>query len=186
MRETRWVDVAAANGRVAHPTMEWAAITGDWAYRYGHDTQPGIWDVEPTRGNLDQLPTLRLCDLLSAFTRTPDRCCFGVTFIYNDLPDYVLRGAPSINDLYLLTGPLLALPGISFEQHRYRSPNIWWPSDHAWCLVSNYDLQESFIAASKTCIARLINDPNLEAMRIDPEQSRIDTINPEPRGTYNG
>jgi hypothetical protein len=184
MREVRWSEVAAANGRVAHPTMEWAAITGDWAYRYGDASQPGIWDREPQRGSLDLRPTIRMCELLALFTTTPGRCYFGISPIYNDLPERVLSDAPAVAGTHVLTGPLFALPDISFEVHWYRSPNLWWPEDRAWCVVSDYDLQETYLAASDDCVDRLLDDAVLEVMRLDPDQPTTDDINPEPRGTY--
>jgi hypothetical protein len=44
----RWRDVAAANGRAAHPGMQWPSITG--LHPFGEqDGQPGLWDAEPAR-----------------------------------------------------------------------------------------------------------------------------------------
>lgn len=188
-RAVSWEQVAAANGRQAHPTMERAAITGLWDYRYGNDSQPGVWDLAPQKGSLPLLATVALCRALAAFTTTPAECFFGVSFIYGDLPDYLMRGV-QVLDTYLVTGPLNALPNTSFEPEavfeHYRAPNLWWPADRAWLLHSNYDLQETYIGASADCLAALVNDPLLEASRVDPDQVLIDEINPEPEGPYHG
>ena len=50
-KEVRWSEVAAANGRVPHPAMQWASITGDWRC-YNNDSQPGVWDEMPIEGSL--------------------------------------------------------------------------------------------------------------------------------------
>jgi hypothetical protein len=186
MRELRWAQIAAANNRVAHPTMEWAAITGDWAYRYGHSHQPGLWNIAPSRGSLDLRPLIRLCELLAQHTGTPSRCCFGVSTIYGDVPDQVRRGAPLVAQTHVLSGPLFALPSTSLDAHRHRSPNLWWLADHAWCVVSDYDLQVTHIAGSQVCIDQLVNDLDLEVLQIDPTKPTTDEINPEPSGTYQG
>jgi hypothetical protein len=188
-RAVRWGDVAQANGRTAHPTMEWAAITGRWEYRYD-DTQPGIWDIKPQWGSLPQTAVIDLCRQLSRHTSTPADCFFGASAIYGDLPDYVMTAGAELWDMRLLTGPLLALPSNPFasqpEIWGYRSANMWWPTDHAWCVHSDYDLQESYIGGSHQCIADLAADPSLEVMRIDRDQLLVDDLNPEPEGHYNG
>lgn len=48
-REVRWSAVAEANGRVAHPAMEWAPIIGAYRYLRSDSQQPGIWDRGPRR-----------------------------------------------------------------------------------------------------------------------------------------
>ena len=83
-----------------------------------------------------------------------------------------------------MTGPLFALASTSFTAHRRRSPNLWWPGDHAWCVVSNYDLQVTHVAGTQACIDRLVSDPGLEVLQIHPETPTIDAVNPEPNGTY--
>jgi hypothetical protein len=183
-REVRWAEVAAANGRVAHPTMEWAAITGDWSYRWGGE-QPGLWDNGPQMGSLPLAPTIRLCELLKEHTTTPARCFFGRSAIYGDVPDFLMQ-APAALDTRVVSGPLLAVPGNSFSSLFYESPNLWWPADRAWFVHSNCDFQETYIGATDACIDALVADPGLEAMRLDPNQMLTDTVNPEPAGEYRG
>jgi hypothetical protein len=84
-KEVRWSEVAAANGRVAHPAMEWVSITGDLRY-YNHDRQPGLWDEMPTEGSLPHRLTERLTALLGGHTSAPDRCWFAVWDGYGNLP----------------------------------------------------------------------------------------------------
>ncbi len=188
-REVRWADVATANGRVAHSSMEWAAITGDWEYRYGGE-QPGIWNVGPQRGSLPLRPTITLTQLLAQHTTTPTRCFFGASLIYSDLPRSLLK-LPQIFGSCILTGPLQAIANCSLQPgsagtEEHRSPNLWWPQDRAWFVNSDYDLQETYLGGSARCIDQLVDHPELEAMRIDPGQRLNDEINPEPAGDYKG
>lgn len=77
-REVRWSEVAAANGRVAHPAMEWASITGAFGYPNSNDSQPDIWHQRPAIETLPQHMVRDLAATLSGHTRTPDRCCFAI------------------------------------------------------------------------------------------------------------
>jgi hypothetical protein len=203
-REVRWVEVAHANGRVAHPVMEWASITGDYGFRWAGE-QPGLWDRAPSLGTLSLHETTRLCEVLAGYTATPERCWFGIWEGYGTLPDGLKElSAPRLHmrgrEMILLGGPLSALPATSFDDawyrsghanpaDRYRSPSLWWPDDRSWCVASDVDLQTSYLGATRECVQRLIDDGQLEIMEVSPEASvtkDADTINPEPLGEYTG
>jgi hypothetical protein len=47
------------------------------------------------------------------------------------------------------------------------SPSILWPADRAWVLVSDVDLDSSFVAGSPDAIRAICSDPRLEALRVD-------------------
>lgn len=202
-QEVRWAEVAKANGRVAHPAMEWASITGDHSFRWGGE-QPGLWDYAPAMGTLPLRHVERLCELLAGYTRTPERCWFAVWHGYGDLPGLRDLDVPRLRmkhrDMVVLTGPVAALPSTSFQDlwyqlgsdnpaNWYRSPSLWWPEDRAWCVASDVDLQSTYLGASDMCIQSLIDDAQLEILPVDRYQSvarDADTINPEPEGEYQG
>ncbi len=48
--------------------------------------------------------------------------------------------------------------------HCPQSPNILWPADHAWVLVSEIDFDSTVIAGSRELITALVRDPNIEAL----------------------
>lgn len=73
----RWADVAAANGRVMHPAAEWGSITGSSGYQY-NSTQPGLWDTEPSTGNLPAAIAQRLAAVLSEHTDDASHGSFGI------------------------------------------------------------------------------------------------------------
>lgn len=47
-----------------------------------------------------------------------------------------------------------------------QSPNILWPADHSWVLVSEIDFDSTVIAGSRELIAALTQDPALEALAL--------------------
>jgi len=45
-----------------------------------------------------------------------------------------------------------------------QSPNILWPADHSWVLVSEIDFDSTVVAGSRELIAALVQDPAVEAL----------------------
>ncbi|CEA09300.1 hypothetical protein BN1051_02668 [Arthrobacter saudimassiliensis] len=45
-----------------------------------------------------------------------------------------------------------------------QSPNMLWPADHAWVLVSEIDFDSTVVAGSRGLIAALVADPEIEAL----------------------
>jgi hypothetical protein len=201
-REVRWTAVAEANGRVAHPAMEWASITGAYRYLRSDGQQPGIWDRDPCEGALPLAQLTRLTEILSEHTRTPESCWFGIWEGFGDLPYLGSLRPPRLpmpnRNMILLHGPLAALPEVSFSEgwYRaqpenraifYRSPSLWWPDDRAWCVATDVDLRSTYIGAGADCVQALVHDDRLEVLPVDGEQKityDTDTINPEPEGSY--
>jgi hypothetical protein len=198
--EVRWGEVAEANGRVAHAAMEWASITGAYRYLWGYG-QPGIWEEAPAMGTMPWRQLTALVDTLSLYTLTPERCWFAIWEGFGDLP-YLgslrpVRLKLPHRDMILLSGPLAALPEVSCSEawyriapaHRsvyYRSPSLWWPEDHSWCVGTDVDRNSSFIGASAECVEALSDDHRLEIMPVSATQTitiDTDTINPKPEGS---
>jgi hypothetical protein len=197
--EVRWGEVAEANGRVAHAAMEWASITGAYRYLWGYG-QPGIWEEAPAMGTMPWRQLNALVDTLSLYTLTPERCWFGIWEGFGDLP-YLGSLRPARlklphRDMILLSGQLAALPEVSFSEAWYRaapalrsfyhrSPSLWWPEDHWWCVGTDVDLNSSFIGASTECVEAL-SDDRLEIIPVSATQTitiDADTINPKPEGS---
>jgi hypothetical protein len=195
VREVRWVEVANANGTVAHPAMQWASITGSYRFRDG-GAQAGLWDEQPQKDSLPHRLALVLSEVLEPFTATPDCCWCAVWEGYGDLVGLrAYRGVPRLmrpgTNMLLAHGRLDAVAAASFSDagarpplsERYRSPNFWWPDDRAWCVATDVDFDSTYLGASAECVAAVISDPRLEAMRVPANQSITwdsDTINPLP------
>lgn len=183
--EVSWADVAAANGRVAHPAMEWIAITGDWRFEHGGGGQDGVWNVPPSLGSLPvrQAPTLSA--LLAAFTTEPSRCWFAIWDGYagarypRDGPRVAMPQRPMV----LFTGPLSAATTSFSEPPGDQRAQLWWPDDRRWCVATDVDLMTTYVGGSVECIDAILGDPQLEALPVSVDQSvtwQADTINPTP------
>jgi hypothetical protein len=183
-REVRWSEVAAANGRVAHPAMEWISVTGSWRYEHG-DTQPGLWDQEPTEGSLPERQLELLVELLHEHTSIPRQCWFAVWEGYGSLP-VSPQGIPKVQmthrPMLLFSGRLSAATSFADEPW-YQSPSLWWPEDRAWCVATDVDLMSTFVGASQDCIDELVTNQNLEVLQVSVDQGLTydtDTVNPQP------
>jgi hypothetical protein len=171
--EVGWREIATANGKVAHPAMQWDAIAAG--------APPGLWDRPPEPDSLPPRPTRVLCELLAGFTRSAGCCWCAVWEGYASmvglrsdatLPRLEVWNRPMI----VACGPLDAVPKLSFTDgfadaaESYRSPGLWWPDDRAWCVATDVDMRETYLGASAACVDRLLADERLEVMRVTAEQ----------------
>jgi hypothetical protein len=187
-QEVTWSEIARANGRTAHPAMQWPSITGSWRFIYD-DEQPGLWDRQPEQGTLPLAQTRRLLPVLAAHTTTPQRCWYAVWEGFGDLnlpvdDEEIPRVEMPGRSMLLLAGPLSAattsLSSITWSDRR---ASLWWPEDRAWCVSTGVDVMETFVGGGEKCIAALVADDGLEAMRVGADQRlawESDPINPVP------
>jgi hypothetical protein len=182
-----WAEVAAHNGTVAHPHMQWHCVTGSWDYLTS-DSQPPVWDDAPSEGHLPVAVAARLAAVLARHTTTPDDCLFGrwTGFGFDDgvlagLPQLLMRGG---HDVVLVRGTVAdAVRNLAPEPHE-QSANLWWPADKAWCVVTDIDLRSTYVGGSIACITELLATPGLEAAPASPhDRVTADPINPTPSAT---
>lgn len=79
----RWSEVAEANGRIAHPEMQWPSIAMREPYSNWRHT--GLWDQVPSEGSLPTEVIPELVEVLRRHTSTPDRVWFAVWNGYSGL-----------------------------------------------------------------------------------------------------
>jgi hypothetical protein len=178
--EVPWAEVAAHNGTVAHPLMQWVSLT-----RGPADSQPPVWDDGPSEGHLPVAVAARLAEVLARHTATPADCVFGRWdgFGY-DLPSpevpprLLLRRE---RDVVLVRGPIdAAARNLAPEPHE-QSANLWWPADRSWCVVTDIDLMSSYVGGSAACIAELLARPGLEVAPATPDDPvAVDPVNASP------
>ena len=170
--EVAWSEVAAHNGTVASPLMQWDALT-----RGPVESQPPVWDDGPSEGHLPVAVAARLSTVLRAHTSTPDDCFFGRWdgFGY-DLPDrenpprLLLRGG---HDVVLVRGSVTdAGRNLAPEPHE-QSANLWWPADRAWCVVTDIDLTSTYVGGTRSCVAEILAASGLEAAPASPADRSI-------------
>jgi hypothetical protein len=180
--DVSWAEVAAFNGRIPHPAMEWASITGSWDFR-DSDDQPGMWNDAPAEGHLPTSTAARMVPVLARHTARPTDCWFGVWsgfgyFAWSG-PELVLPG----REYLLVRGPIeLAAENFAPEPAE-QSANLWWPADRAWCVATDIDVMTTYVGGSAECIADLLAHPALEAAEVPPAQRVTwdsDTVNPLP------
>jgi hypothetical protein len=180
--DVTWAEIAAFNGRIAHPAMEWAFITGSWEFR-GGDDQPGVWNDAPAQGHLPVSAGTPLAAVLARHTTTPSDCWFGVDSTWHSDAEPALRLA-GVGCLLVRGTVELAASNFAPEPVE-QSANVWWPDDRAWFVATNIDLMTTYVGGSAACIADLLAADGLEVAAV-PADQRVtwdaDTVNPPPLG----
>ncbi len=172
-----WHAVAEANGRVAHPAMEWGSIVGSWSAR----SQPGLWDRPPNHG---RLPTeaaeelsrvLQQCSGVKSVMYALWRGYAGIEIDSAELFELPLRPMAVINGSIDDATEPFGIPG--------RTANLWWATDHQWCVATDIDLLTTYVGGSAQCMEAIAASSALEAVLVTSTQ-RItwdaDTLNPLP------
>jgi hypothetical protein len=186
---SRWGDLAARNGRIAHPMMQLHRI-GCRAGYPAPDTHQRGEGVE--WGSLPGEELEALASVLARHSSPSAVCWFAVWEGYGQL-----HGSPAvarftstgegghvdgIAPAEVLSGPRLRAPGRDYLVLRGplssvsnletllggQSPNLWWPADHAWCVATEIDLAWTYVGGPAALIADLLTDDHLEAL---PAQS---------------
>jgi hypothetical protein len=184
-----WAEIASANGRPMHAGVQLGAITG--SERYEWEGQAGVFDQPPETGNLPRELLDPLADVLARHTRAPGTCYFAVWDGWGWLPPEV-RSAPKFSvpqrTYHLLAGPVEAVRELADAWQPLgvpRSPNLWWPQDHAWCVATEVDFKTTYIGADRSCAQELIALPEVEAATVSPDLGidwLSDTLNPRQAG----
>jgi hypothetical protein len=194
----RWKDVAEQVEQQMHPLAQWHALVGS---ANPDDLADSRWSGgPPERGSLPQETWSRLCTILSREV-TPDDLLFCAQWtgwasvsawlaslsIRGDArgiedPDLPIFSLPPLagRDYLLLKAPLDKV-GEFVRLHPFeRLPNMVWPSDRGWFLVSDIDFDSTLIGGSKDLIRSIIESASLEAASVhfaDSLASDADTIN---------
>ena len=163
----RWATVASWTGRAAHPLMQFERIAGlpeDSMY------PDPPWGEHPTVGSLPKAECRTLIDILRKFTTTPGDCRFCLWEGYGNIDARLYRAAARVKapgrDYLLFQGPIDAALTFTVGEFPFwgDSPNIWWPEDRAWCVATDIDLFDTYVAGSRECIDAVLNAPGLEAL----------------------
>ncbi|MGY1721612.1 hypothetical protein [Blastococcus sp. SYSU DS0533] len=184
--EVTWAAVAALNGAVAHPLVQWPSVTGGWEY-LAEDSQPPDWDGAPAEGHLPTTVAARMAAVLARHTGTPGECLLGRWAGLG--PDTAaLRGVATLpmprgRDAVLVRGSVGdAVRNLAPEPWE-QSANLWWPADRSWVVATDIDLMSTYVGGSAACIAELLSTPGLEVCPSAAED-RVghadDPVNPLP------
>lgn len=197
--KTRWAEVAAACGTVAHREMQCVSIA------------KGISKVtngDPFQGEMDHDDLDVLCKILAAHSEDASNCFFGLCTIQNwedsfsrtELRGHPLLRLPMGRDHIVLEGPLAAVdqimeepkPGVSHrayiehvppgeepataeeiaESWKSRgTPNLIWPADHSWLVASEVDFDSTLVGGRRGLIDAIVDSPDLEVWEVEPNTS---------------
>ena len=181
--EVTWAEVADANGTLAHPLMQWPAITGGWEFVHEDDQSP-LWDDSPAEGHLPVSVASRLVAVLRRHTSTPEDCWFGVWAGAGWSVDVTADATVLLGrDHWLLRGPIDLATANTAPEPAEQSVHLWWPADRSWCVVTDIDLMSTYVGGSADCIADLLAAPELEVVPAavhDRVDLGADDVNPVP------
>ncbi|OZM73359.1 hypothetical protein CFN78_10975 [Amycolatopsis antarctica] len=176
-----WTRIAEANGRTAHRLMQWPGICGPGGLRA---RQPGRYDEPPVESDLPLPVAEILVAVLRRHTTTPRRCWFGMWDGFGRTPEppHEAEFEMPARRMWLYEGEIDAGmadfgPGIW-----HQSPNLWWPSDRAWCVATDIDLESTYLGVSNRGAEELLAHKGIEcfpAYETDLVSWLADTLNPQ-------
>ena len=186
----RWTDLAAAHGVRLFPDISFSEVLGDDAR-----DQEILDDMAPADGRLVPEACAVLAELLRAHTSTPERLRYCIwegngafwSYAHTEIAaeaetaaerslrrraaeeqDRFLQSTPKVHtrlgDCFLFHGPLDAAR--RFEPDGWHvSPNLWWPADRAWVVITHIEGYSTYVAASRAAIDDILAS-QLEAIEI--------------------
>ena len=178
----RWSQVAKWAGKTVHSLMEFGRIKVPVE---GFGIEPAPWRYDPDEELYDE--GIALAAFLAGYTDTPQDCFFGIWEGYGQFsvgsmvmlstnggiplspPAEVLKAEQFVCDDWkhlLYRGALDAIESFYTVPIWGNLPNIWWPSDRAWFVMSHYDMNSTYIAGSEECIQALLNHQFFEVLPV--------------------
>jgi hypothetical protein len=187
----RWASLGAERGIALSPDVAFCEVSG-----IRLDEQDRLDEIAPADGELPPATCEALARVLRPHTATPATCWFCLweghgslwstahTPLYPDeasateieryralgrAQDEFLEATPRVRaearSYFLCRGPLEA--GRSFEPDGwYLSPNLWWPDDRSWIVVTEVDGYSSYLGGTPIAIADVIASSEIEATEV--------------------
>lgn len=158
---TTWHDVVAHYGGRLHPEVQAEALA-----------PPERWAVDgfakPERGALTPDIARTLVEILEPATSTPGDACMALWEGHGDEPPERWPGAALVGDDFrryvLLRGPVAAARTPLGVYGCRIGPQLWWPADRAWVVVSEIDFAWTYVAGRQEVVDAVLAHPALEAV----------------------
>lgn len=163
---------SAGGSGMSGPTLTWheratnlgVSLDDPWSLDMLQESARTTTSVEV--GSLPAALLVPLVEHLRGATTTPDRCFFAVWDGFGDSV-FPRSRRPSLNlphrRYHVFTGPVDgAMTSLSAISFCHRSANLWWPSDHAWCVATEVDLAWTYVGGAPRDIDLLLADPRLD------------------------
>lgn len=163
-RLVRWSTIAERNQAELDRSTAWTDITGPQFLHSGL-RQRGLWDSEPVEGCVppEILPLLvsGLGDPLEGSSMVAVWEGYGPAIT-------AAVSTPSRERLVLPNREYQVFPATTHlvaELGQARcGPNLWWASDHSWCVGVEVDAMCTVVGASSAVVDRIASSPHLEAL----------------------
>jgi hypothetical protein len=148
------------------PFAHGPVLAGVWV---GYGQLPGAWLDLPVaeqpgreyyyfRRSLDQIVTL-------------SRDLVDVGRVEAGQGGALLRaGRPGLLTRFRGPRPTPEMPHVRFAHPELvQSPNQWWAEDRSWAVATEIDLDSTWVGGSEELVAAVLDHPELEAFRADPD-----------------
>jgi hypothetical protein len=159
VQDVRWQDIAMSNGRTLSSLSHYEDIS-----------PPGsLSDLDlakPLQGQLADRLCEELAATLSRHTHTPADCIFMFSSSWGSL----LPSNAELTRVQLYEGDYVVTTGRCAEACDFAvNPTMWWPSDRSWIVVTQVDMDSSFIGCDYVTMKALLESPNIEAWQVSRE-----------------
>jgi len=175
-RTYTWAEMAARAGVPYGPEITSGRIRGTPE----PDVSDSRWLWAPDEGDIDSVSRGALAELLSARSASDAFFAFGIPASLQGLPvplvfrsrvaeiEQVRSAAGQLGEHGTTDGPMTG-------------PELWWPEDHAWLVVTDLDADSTIVAAGSDIADAILADPTLEALAVSPD-TRLDPWADAPPG----
>jgi len=150
-----WSSVAAQAGR----DLSDPAAAADFAYH-------GVGNAQARTGMAPLSVIGPLVEHLRAATTTPEQCYFALWDGYSIFPPALVPKLELPNrEYYVYVGPVeAALSSFDPFPYSYRTANLWWPADQAWCVATEVDFAWTYVGGPRSCIDAILADARLDVV----------------------
>ena len=184
----RWAELGTSHGVPLTPDVAFCEVVRR------DQRDPNALDLDPMDGHLPSKECAALSRLLRPHTSSPEMCWFCLwegngafrshahsvlrveedrgfrrTPIRATEQDRFLNSVPKVvaeaRSYFLFSGPLDAACAFAIDGWDV-PPNIWWPEDRSWCVVTEIDGYSTYVGGSRETIDELLSSSELEAIEV--------------------
>jgi hypothetical protein len=170
-RHVTWAEIAAASGARLDGTVSFRRITVSPGSDIPLGPQ-GAWDEDatPLTGTLPEKETNALLNLF-----TPSAVCWFVLWegwdglrLDPQQVSVLWHGNPHL----VYRGPIELIRRFEWSR-RWQIPHLWFADDRTWCVGSDIEAYDTYVGGSVYLVERIVAAPELEALRVHPEDLAI-------------